>query len=75
MNVLREPLLYKTVRAERDGQTIEGTCTDETRHTITVAGKRLIKRHWAFEVEGTRFTGALIDRTPADRITIQRNTK
>lgn len=75
MRALREPLVFKTVRAERDGEIIEGSCTGETRHTITIDGRRLIKRRYAFEVDGSRFAGALIDRTPADRITIQRNTK
>lgn len=70
MRALREPFLFKTVRAETAGRVIEGQCTDETRHTITIDGRMLIKRSYTFEIDGTRFDGALIDRTPADRITI-----
>lgn len=69
------PLLYKTVRAETDGRVIEGVCTEETRHTITIDGRTLIKRRCSFTVEGHRFGGAVIDRTPADRITLERKTK
>lgn len=70
MRALREPFLFKTVRAENAGVVHEGFCTEETRHTLTVDGRRLIKRLHTFTVEGTRFSGALIDRTPADRITL-----
>lgn len=75
MRVIREPLLYKTIRAERAGSVIEGMCTDETRHTITIDDAQLIKRTCTFTVEGVRFAGSIIDRSPADRITIERKTK
>ena len=75
MRAVREPFLYKTIRAERDGHVTEGVCTDETRHTITIDGKTLIKRTHRFTVDGHRFAGSIIDRHPADRITLERKTK
>jgi RNase P/RNase MRP subunit p29 len=75
VRTLREPFLYKTIRAEQDGRVIEGECSDETRHTITIDGKRLIKRNYRFVVDGHRFAGSIIDKNPADRITLERKTK
>ena len=75
MRTIREPFLYKTIRAQRAGSVIEGACTDETRHTITIDDRTVIKRTHTFTVDGVRFSGSLIDRSPADRITIERKTK
>ena len=75
MRVIREPLLYKTIRAEAHGNVVEGVCGDETRHTITIDGRTLIKRRYSFTVDGYRFAGAVIDKSPADRITLERKKK
>ena len=75
MRTLREPYLFKTLRAEYAGTVVEGMCTDETRHTITIDGRTLIKRTCTFTRDGVRFSGSIIDRSPADRITLERKTK
>jgi RNase P/RNase MRP subunit p29 len=73
----QEPLVGKDVRVLKARNSalegIAGIVEDETKHTLVVGGKRVIKRDIiTLAVDTTAIDGKTIDRIPSERIKVHK---
>ena len=50
----------------------EGEVRDETKHTLTIGDKKVIKEHVTIKVDGTVIDGRTLAKTPTERIKVRK---
>lgn len=73
----QQPLIGKHVRVLEARNSalkgVAGTVEEETKHTLVITGKRVIKRDiTTLEIGNTTIDGKTIDRTPSERIKVHK---